>query len=69
MNEGTPKVIARGEPDKAAAISILISLQLWDIMPPEERKAFCEAGEVWDTVPGREILRTVETCKELKENA
>lgn len=59
-----PAVLAKGEPDKAAAISLLLTLGMWDLMPPEERKAFCEDGEVWDTHCGRELVELIKAAKE-----
>ena len=62
----TPAIIAQGEPDKAAAISILMSLSLWDLMTSDEREAFCERGEVWDTHAGRELLQIIVAAKDVE---
>lgn len=59
-----PKVIAKGEPDRAASINVLLLLGLWDGMPPDERRAFCEDGEVWDTPSGQTLLEVINKAKE-----
>ncbi len=67
MTPDTPKIIATVTPDKEHATSILKSLSLWDLMPPAERDAFVERGEVWDTVPGRELIEIAKMAKDVVE--
>lgn len=61
------RILASGEPNSAAATSLLMGLGLWDIMPPEEREAFVERGQVWDTVAGREIFELVKMAKDIPQ--
>lgn len=54
-----PKILAKSNPDKAAAITALLAFDLWDAMPIYERQAFCERGEVLDTPCGRQLLTII----------
>ena len=53
----TVKVLARGSnPDKATLIATLLTSGLWDLLPPDERGAWCERAEVLDTPSGRRLF-------------
>ena len=51
------KVIGKTTPNKAAMMEVLLSLHLWDAMSPDERYAAIERGEIWDTIPGRQLMQ------------
>lgn len=54
-------VIAKArDHDKATAIAILLSLGIWDSTPMDEREAWCERGEVYDTRTGRMLFSLLE---------
>jgi len=55
---GKMKIIGKTHPDKAAMITVLLTLHLWDAMSPDEREAAVERGEVWDTPAGNALMAT-----------
>jgi len=62
MNETPkPKCLAKGMGhDKATAITVLLSLGLWDQLSIADREAWCERSEIMDTPGGRLLFNALD---------
>lgn len=60
MSKREAKVIGKSTGiDRAAMMTVLLVLHLWDAMTPDERHAAVERGEIWDTPPGRALMARI----------
>jgi hypothetical protein len=61
MSDQPVKVLAKGRGDiesaKPKLIAILLMTGLWDTLPISDREAWCERGEILDTVGGRLLFK------------
>lgn len=56
-------VLATVNGDKATRIAVLLSLGVWDSLPPADRRDFCETGVVLDTPGGRRLFKILKATQ------